>query len=67
MLKAIVDLAGGVIESVDAEVFFKQFPRTADTLNDLRALKEGGYISLLGAGDDIMDIDVKQTALDYFK
>ena len=67
MLKAIIDLAGGEVESVDAEVFFKQFPRSADTFNDLRALKEAGYISLLGAGDDLMDIDVKQEALDYFK
>ena len=67
ILKALVDLAGGEVDCVDAEAFFNQFPKSAATLRDLHTLEQLGYITLLTGDDDILDMGVNKKALDYFK
>ena len=67
MLKCLVELAGGAVDTIDVDVFFSHYPKSITNLNDLRTLSRAGYISILNASDDIHDIGVNQKALDYFK
>ena len=66
MLKCLVGLADKKVDVVNTDDFFKNFPKTNSNLRDLYALKNLGYVSILGSDDDIDAIGVNQSAIGYF-
>lgn len=67
MLKYLVELSDNQVDSIDLEAFYKKFPNSPATSEDLYRLKRLGYISILDGDNSIDDVGVNQKALDYFK
>lgn len=67
MLKYLVELSNGEVDSINVDTFFNRFPKSASTNNDLRTLKNLGFISILDSDNEIFCIGVNKKAIDYFK
>lgn len=67
MLKCLVDLAEGSVEVIDKDEFFRIYPMSPGHLRDLATLERAGFINVLRADDDVEEIAVNKSAVDYFK
>lgn len=67
MLKYLVELSNGEVDVINTNAFFNRFPKSSSTDNDLRTLKNLGFISLNNADNEISCIGVNKKAIDYFR
>lgn len=67
MLKFLVELSNYKVDAIDTNKFFAQFPKNSVTLNELKTLKNYGFINTFYAADELQEIGVNQKAIDYLK
>lgn len=67
MLQCLVELCEGDSGAVQIEEFKKHYAPSRKTASDARSLRDLGFISFAYADDEISEIIINQSAVDYFK